>query len=182
MPRCSNTKLTGRMRHGLRTNWKSNVPLYRNFFIVMNEVTGTGYIERYMHREPKCTYAEYYTVDNGTTHNLYAYLQTKRTSVATMLGQMNCKTIVTPTTIAAKAKSSFASVEPKIRYGIESINEEQSLIGVASTAELNAPLHTVVKIAPKPVPTNAACWLTQPPKIDCLLNRKRIYPINYEES
>lgn len=182
MPRRSNLALKNRFKHGNKIRSLSTAPVYQNWFVDIHHCAGTGYIERFMSQCKSCSYAEYYIVDNPEdhTHTIHGYLQTRRKSHNAMIVKFNCKTTLTPTTIAAKARSNFNSVEPKIKIGIETIDDEMSSTGSLVVATTMPLLHTTVKIAPKPVPTNSSCWLMQAPRPDPCLNRKKVYPINYD--
>lgn len=179
MPRYTNFALKNRFKHGDRVCKETPLPSFANFMVIMTSVSGTGYIERFLRRYPGCTFAEYYFSTNSDgTFDIFAYLQLQaKRSVAAILRHFNCRTSVQPITVEEKLSSAFHRVPGKISFGVE-----KTTIGY--NAPKNNPtvfkqVDTVVHIR-APAPTNSSCWLPQAPRPDPCLNRKRIYPINYQ--
>lgn len=154
----------------------------KNWFITMTKVHGTGYIEAFKKANKNCTFAEwYYELNADQTFNIYAYIQySVIISSAQLIMKVNCRSKLKRTTIADKLMSSFNAVPNKLKLGTERYNEIQSRRARDNANNDLVPVDTTVKFVLGPV-SKPVCWLPQPPKIDCLLNRKKIYPVGYDE-
>lgn len=177
MPRLSNVSAKNSF-HAVGRRYANTLagPVFANWFVTMTKITGTGYIERFIARRKTCYYAEYYVVDNlDGTHNLYAYIQLHPVSAAFLITLFNCRTTLIPTTISHKLCSDFESVPDKVCLGTQKV-------GCSGPHPVDNPVFSLIptRVAFGAAPVSKSCWLPQPPKSDPCLNRKKIYPINYD--
>lgn len=143
-----------------------NPPSYMNYFVFIKSVQGTGYFERFMNRRPSCKFAEYYVVANADeTFDLHGYIQlSAHVAPHVLLPLFNCKTTLTPTTIADKLESGFHKLPDKISIGVE--NQVPAVHLPPKLNPVFKHVKTVVNIGPFRVVDPAILWLPQVPKLD----------------
>lgn len=125
---------------------------HKNWFVKMEHIQGSAYLEKFYNKQKCCYFIEYYVTENeDKTHNLYGYFQLKsHFNSSNLINKFNCKTVLTPTTIAEKQQSDFQKVPDKIQLGEENVNVKKSLSAIQMNQQQSVLVPTIVKINATP--------------------------------